>query len=177
MHRIGRISLSLLAAACLGAPALAEDPATPEQAIARLLGQGLSHSHGRLRVKFTFQPFALVLRKGGAIEQLGGHSGDELDVQQDDRLFRDPTKVLADLQQQVATEVKTKGDVVAVGFFSAAEIKLPSGRDSDAIQADLETAGGSCTTVFEPYQWIDDETPGFDAQIRTKRKGTIFPCP
>jgi len=179
MHRIAPLTLLALAAiACAPAPdpSAAGAPA-PDAAIARLLGEGIEHAHQRLGAKYAFQPYALVLNKGGAIEQLGGHSGDELDKQNPDRLFRDPTKVLADLQQQVAKEVKTGNDVVAVGFFSDVYIKLPNGSDSRAIQADLEGAAGGCETVYEPYGWVDVDSLAFGAQIKARRKGTIFPCP
>ena len=178
MPRIARLPLCLLAALAAG-PALSQDAAAPapEQAISRLLGEGLEHAHQRLDAKYALQPYALVMRKGGAIVQIGGHSGDELDSQTPDTLYRDPAQVLAELQKQVATEVKQKADVVAVGFFSIAEIKLPSGEDSSAIQAELEGAAGGCTTVYEPYGFLEDQTLAYGAQIRTKRKGTIFPCP
>jgi hypothetical protein len=176
MHRIGRVSLCLLAAVGLSATALAEDAATPQQQVALLLGQGLAHSHERLRAKYVFLPFALVLRKGGAIEQLGGHSGGELDAATAETLDVDPAQVLADLQQSVARESKTRGDVVAVGFFSDTEIKLPDARDSKAIEAELEHRSGLCQTVFEPYGFVDGQDLATAAQITTKRKGVVFGC-
>ena len=177
MHRIARISLSLLAAAGLGASARAEQAQTPEQAISRLLGQGLGRAHDRLHAKYAFLPFALVLHKDGTVEQIGPGSGDIFDAQQDDTLEQDPAKVLAELQQQVIKESKTRADVVAVGFFSDTEIKLPDGSDSQAIQAEMEHAAGGCTTVYEPFNFMNDQSLAYGAQIRTKRKGIVFPCP
>jgi hypothetical protein len=176
MHRIRRVSLCLFAAVCLGGTALAEDAATPQQQVARLLGQGLDRSHERLRAKYVFLPFALVLRKGGEVEQYGGHSGDELDAATPDTLDVDPAKLLADLQQRVAREAKSPGDVVAVGFFLDTEVKLPNGRDSEAIEAELEHQSGFCETVFEPYGHVDGQDLAYGAQITTKRTGAVFPC-
>ena len=184
MHRIALLALALLAAACQGGspvtrPIATVDVATasPPQAIDRVLSEGLEHAHQRLAAKYSFQPFALVLRKDGEIAQILGMSGDVLDVQTPDTLYVDPAKTMANLQRHVETEVKTRGDVVAVGFFLDTEVKLPNGSDSRAIEAELEHAAGSCATVFQPYGWVDVDSLAFAAQIKTTRKGTIFPCP
>ena len=183
MHRIGRVSLCLLvaagAAACAGGTAALEaPPATPQQGLDRLLKEGLFRSQQRLQAKYLFLPFALRLGKDGSVDMLGGRSGDIFDAQTSDTPEQNPAKLLAGLQQQVAKQAKTGRDIVAVGFFSDAQVKLPNGGDSEAIQADLEHSSGLCETVFEPYDWISDQSLSFGQQIRSPREGAgaVFSC-
>ena len=173
---MGRIGLaSLLALACLAGAAAAQPAATPQQQVDAVVKEGVAYARTQIEQTFSFLPFALVVHADGRSERLRAPTGDELDPVDAPEQEADPGRALEQLRQRVRREAKEKGGLRLVAIFSDDEVKLPDGKTSDAIQADVEHVSGYCTDVFVPYgRTVDTLTWG--DPISSPGKGSVFPC-
>jgi hypothetical protein len=174
-HRIGGIALFLVAAACGADAARAQEASTPQQQVERVVREGVGYAKIQLEQEFSFLPFALLEHADGRIERILGPTGDELDPLDTPEQQADPARALRRLERRVAREAKEKGDLRVVGIFSDAEVKLPDGSDSDAIQAEMEHVSGYCADVFLPYGRVVN-TLSWGNEISTKGEGLVFRC-
>ena len=123
----------------------------------------------------TFLPFAVIQHADGRIERILGPTGDELDALDTPELQGDPARALSLLERRVESEAKAKGDFQVVGVFSDDDVKLPDGRKSDAIQAEMEHVSGYCANVFLPYGRVEN-TLSYGEQISAAGQGLVFRC-
>jgi len=174
-YRVGGIPLFLFAVVCLATGAGAQEKAMPQQQVDRILRQGLVTAKTQLEQEFSFLPFAVLEHADGRIETILGPTGAELDPLDTPEQQTRPGWALEQLERRVAREAKTKGDLRVVGIFSDAEVKLPDGSDSDAIQAEMEHVSGYCADVFLPYGRVVN-TFTYGDEIRAAGKGLVFRC-
>ena len=172
---MGRILLAGVAAACIAGPARAQEAATPQQQVDAVVKQGVTSAKTQIEQMFAFLPFAIIVHADGRSERMRGPTGDELDPVDAPEQEADPGRALEELNQRVAREAKAKGDFRVVGIFSDAEVKLPDGKQSDAIQASMEHVSGYCTDVFVPYARVVNDLSWGDP-ISSKGKGVVFSC-
>ena len=135
MHRGSGVALLLLAAAVGAREGRAQDAAAAKQQVDEILRDGLSYAKTQIEQEFSFLPFAVIRHADGRIERILGPTGDELDPLDTPELQAHPERALEQLQRRVQQQAKARGDFQVVGIFSDAEVKLPDGADSDAIQA------------------------------------------
>ncbi len=174
-RRTGRILLAGLATACLAGGARAQEAATPQQQVDAVVKEGVTYAKTQIQQMFQFLPFAIIVHADGRTEQIRGPTGAELDPVDAPEQEVDPGRALGELNRRVAREAKVKGDFRVVGIFSGAEIKLPDGRPSDAIQASVEHVSGYCTDVFLPYGRVVNGLAWGDP-ISSQGKGVVFSC-
>jgi len=174
-HRVVGIPLFLFAVACLAAGAGAEEQATPQQQVDRVVRQGLVTAKTQLEQTFSFLPFAVLEHADGRIETIPGPTLSEIDPLDTPEQQANPGWALEQLERRVTREAKANKDLRVVGIFSDAEVKLPDGSDSDAIQAEMEHVSGYCADVFLPYGRVEN-TLTYGDEIRTKGRGLAFRC-
>jgi hypothetical protein len=166
---------SLLAVACLAGAAAAQPAATPQQQVDAVVKEGVGYAKIQVEQTFSFLPFAILVHADGRSEQLRAPTGAELDPLDAPRQEADPGWALEQLRERVRREAKAMSDLRVVGIFSDDEVKLPDGRTSDAIQANMEHASGYCTDVFVPYgRTVNQLTWG--EPIASAGKGLVFRC-
>jgi hypothetical protein len=174
-HRAGGIALFVFSTACCSAGARAADASTPQQQVERVVKEGVASAKTQLEQEFSFLPFALLEHADGRIERILGPTGNVLGPLDTPEQQADPAWALRQLERQVAREAKASGDLRVVGIFSDAEVKLPDGSDSDAIQAGMEHVSGYCADVFLPYARVVNSLTYGD-EISTKGEGLVFRC-
>ena len=174
-HRSGGIPLFLFAAACWVDGARAQEAATPQQQVDQIVREGVGYAKVQLEQEFSFLPFAVIQHADGRIERILGPTGDELDALDTPDLQGDPARALTLLERRVEREAKAKGDFRVVGIFSDDDVKLPDGRQSDAIQAEMEHVSGYCANVFLPYGRVEN-TLSYGEQISAAGQGLVFRC-
>jgi hypothetical protein len=172
---MGRILLAGLAAACLAGAARAQEAATPQQQVDAVVKEGVTYAKTQIEQMFSFLPFAIVMHADGRTERFRAPTGDELDPVDAPEQEADPGWALEQLNRRIAREATVKGDFRVVGIFSNAEVALPDGKQSDAIQASMEHASGYCTDVFLPYARVVNDLTWGDP-ISSKGKGLVFSC-
>jgi len=172
---MGRILLAGVVAACLAGAARAQEAATPQQQVDAVVKEGVTYARTQIEQMFQFLPFAIIVHADGRSERIRGPTGAELDPVDAPEQEADPGWALSELSRRVAREATAKGDFRVVGIFSDAEVKLPDGKPSDAIQASMEHASGYCTDVFVPYARVVNELTWGDP-ISSKGKGLVFSC-
>lgn len=174
-HRTGGIALFLFAAACWTHGARAEEASTPQQQVDRIVREGVVYAKTQLEQEFSFLPFALIQHADGRIERILGPTGAELDALDTPELQDDPNRALSLLELRVEREAKAKGDFSVVGIFSDDDVKLPDGRQSDAIQAEMEHVSGYCADIYLPYGRVEN-TLSYGNEISTQGAGLVFRC-
>jgi hypothetical protein len=173
MDRLGPVTL--LALACLAGAAAAQPAATPQQQVDAVVKDGVAYAKTQIEQTFSFLPFAIVVHADGRSERMRGPTGDELDPLDTPEQSADPGWALQQLNERVRRAAKETNDLRLVGIFSDAEVKLPDGRASDAIQASMEHASGYCTDVFVPYSRVENDLVWGDP-ISSPGKGVAFSC-
>jgi hypothetical protein len=161
---------------CSAATGPAQQAATPQAEVERLLNEGMDIARRQLQAHFEFLPFAYVQHADGRVELISGPRGLELDPVRAPELEQDPAEALSELSQRVAREAAAARDFRVVGIFSDTQIVLRDGQRSDAIQAGMEHASGYCTEVYTPYGQLIGGELTFGEPVTTARRGAVFTC-
>lgn len=174
-NRRGGIPLFLFAALLGADGAGAQDTPTAQQQVEGIVREGVAYAKIQLEQEFSFLPFAVIQHADGRIERLLGPTGAELDALDTPELQADPDRALSLLELRVERLAKAKGDFSVVGIFSDDDVKLPDGRQSDAIQAEMEHVSGYCADVYLPYGRVES-TLTYGEQISEPGQGLVFRC-
>jgi hypothetical protein len=87
-----------------------------------------------------FFPFAAAVTDTGAVEMVGGYTGEE----------HPPSQAIIDLLNQGLADQATGGEIRASGVCF--DVGLPERDNTDAIQVSLEHASAEPVNVFLPYR-------------------------
>ncbi len=87
-----------------------------------------------------FYPFAAAVTSGGAVEMMGGATGEE----------HPPSQTVIDTLYQGLAERARDGDIRALGVCF--DVRLPERDNTDAIQVSLEHASADPVNIFLPYK-------------------------